>query len=148
MKTHTILQTLLAISLLLSIGITSYLHGIYLGLCMTAFYAISFAAVFYTNKVKSRKIEAKNNKKHEYDLNLLYKAFFQYKENLLSNEFYEDCILIDSILNDLENKITPPAVYLFDIEFLNLMFFEHGKNGVEIRNIKAYKIVGKKESVV
>jgi len=148
MKTHTILHALLAILLLLSIGVASYLHGIYLGICITAFYAISFAAVFYTNKVKSRKIEAKNSKKHEYDLTLLYAAFFQYKENLLNKEFYEDCILVDSILNDLKNKITPPAVYLFDIEFLNLMFFTHGKNGVEIETIKAYKIVGKKESVV
>ena len=147
MKTHTILHALLAILLLLSIGVASYLHGIYLGLCIAVFYAISFAAVFYTNKVKSRKIEAKNSK-HEYDLNLLYAAFLKYKENLLDSELYEDCVLADAILKDLKNGITPPVVYLFDIEFLNLMFFTHGKNGVEIETIKAYKIVGKKESVV
>ena len=146
MKKHTILNAILAFSVLLSIGIASYLHGIYLGLCITFLYALAFASVFYTVKRKQRKESDKND--NELDVSLLYTAFVRYKERLLNSELYEDCILADAILKDLKNGITPPEVFCYDIKFLNVMLFKHSKSGVELETIKAYEIVGKKESVV
>jgi hypothetical protein len=148
MKKHTILNAILAFSVLLSIGIASYLHGIYLGLCITFLYALAFASVFYTVKRKQRKESDKNGNDNELDVSLLYTAFLRYKERLLNSELYEDCILADAILKDLKNGITPPEVFCYDIKFLNVMLFKHSKSGVELETIKAYEIVGKKESVV
>jgi hypothetical protein len=106
--------------------------------------ALCLLGMFVYQKYKQRKIMHQNseiNHTHDFDLKLLKKAFENYKNSLIEDEKYEECIVTDNVLQTLKNGNLPNDLNAYEIHYLKFVTFK--KDGsMEFKH--AYNIVGKK----
>lgn len=96
-----------------------YINYFFLGFFFTLGFFVSVVAILYTSyyliKRKYNKILS-NVTEEKYDLNILHDSFILYRDNLKSNEIYENILEVDNIINCLKVGICPSTLSNYNIK--------------------------------